>query len=298
MALACGLPRVDVIHHSALRSPDFPRGVKRRATVCPTRPGDNSTLGRMLILLPPSESKIAPQSGPQLDIAALSFPELRDDRREMVRRLVEVSARDDAAELLKTGPSLSEEVKRNIRLEEAPTAPAMGIYNGVLYDALGYHTLDRDARSRADGSLLVMSALWGAVTPGDLIPAYRLSMGAKVVDGQPLASWWKPRLKPVLDRAAEGRIIVDCRSSGYAAAWKSPSDRTVSIRVVRERHGQRSVVSHMAKHYRGQAARILLESECAAQSIDDVAENLAPHMEVELSTQGRQGSQITLILRE
>lgn len=270
----------------------------RRAIVCPTRPEDNSTLGGMLILLPPSESKSAPDAGPTLDLSRLSFPELGEARAAMLSRLMDVSSREDAGAVLKTGASLEEEVRRNIHLTDNPTAEAMDIYNGVLYDALRYRSLSDDARRRADRSILVTSALWGVVAPTDRIPAYRLSIGAKITDSGTLASWWKSRLTPVLDSASEGHVVVDCRSSGYAAAWKAPADRSVSVRVVRERDGVRSVVSHMAKHYRGQVARWLLESSRPIEAVDDVAEVLQPHAEVELEAAGRQGAQLTMVLRD
>ncbi|WP_030014452.1 YaaA family protein [Curtobacterium sp. S6] len=252
----------------------------------------------MLILLPPSESKSAPESGSALDLSRLSFPELSDDRAAMLSRLVEVSSREDAGALLKTGASLAGEVRRNRRLPDNPTAEAMDIYNGVLYDALGYRSLGDEARRRADGSILVFSALWGVISPTDRIPAYRLSIGASMTDVGTLASWWKSRLTPVLDAASEGHVVVDCRSSGYAAAWKAPADRSVSIRVVRERDGKRSVVSHMAKHYRGQVARWLVESSRPIYSVDDVAEVLQPQAEVELESAGRRGAQLTMVLRD
>ena len=58
-------------------------------------------------------------------------------------------------------------------------------------------------------------------------------------------------------------MIVDCRSSTYVAAWRPTGDQAakwVSVNVVRERDGVRSVVSHNAKHTRGLVARHLLES--------------------------------------
>ena len=42
----------------------------------------------MLILLPPSEGKSAPEDGPTLDLAALSFPSLTKARRQVLDRLI------------------------------------------------------------------------------------------------------------------------------------------------------------------------------------------------------------------
>jgi cytoplasmic iron level regulating protein YaaA (DUF328/UPF0246 family) len=297
VALACGFPRVDVIHHPALRSPDFPRGVEHATRSSrPTRPGINPTLVRMLILLPPSESKTAPSAGPSVDLSDMSFPQLTEAREAMLDRLIEVSSGEDAGDLLKTGPSLAAEVERNTRLLREPTAPALEVYTGVLFDALDHPHLSPKAQERARTRVVIISALWGAVTPADFIPAYRLSMGAKVAPAGTLAAWWKAELGPVLDAHGSGQVIVDCRSSSYAAAWKAPAERTVGIRVERELNGKRQVVSHMAKHYRGEVARILLEAEVEPQSVDDVVEILRPHWQVELKSDGTKGHSLTLVV--
>ena len=62
-------------------------------------------------------------------------------------------------------------------------APAADVYSGVLYDALGLPDLrerDPEAYRRAHESVLVFSALWGVLRPGDRIPHYRCSAGVKL----------------------------------------------------------------------------------------------------------------------
>ena len=51
---------------------------------------------------------------------------------------------------------------------------------------------------------------------------------------------------------------MDCRSSTYAAAWTPPPEQTVAVNVFTEVDGVRKVVSHFAKHTRGELARHLL----------------------------------------
>ncbi|BCT76501.1 UPF0246 protein [Sinomonas cyclohexanicum] len=213
----------------------------------------------MLILLPPSEGKTpAPPAGPAVDLASLSFPALEVARKEVMAHLAEVSGREDALELLGVGASLAHDVERNRRLHAEPAAPAHSVYSGVLYEALGYETLTPAQRRRAVEWIVVVSALWGAVGFGDPVPAYRLSMSTALPDVGRLASYWKPRLAEALaPRAAEG-LVVDCRSSTYAAAYAPPPASTVTVDVFRERDGKRSVVSHFAKHHRGELARHLL----------------------------------------
>jgi uncharacterized protein len=213
----------------------------------------------VLLLLPPSEGKTPAPSGAPCDLSALSSPDLTAHRTRVLRALARVSARPDAMERLGAGPSLAEDVARNTRLDVEPAAPASSVYTGVLYAAAGLTELDDAPAARAATTVRTVSALWGAVSPTDRIPAYRLSMGTDLAGVGPLAPSWRPHLERALAPLAEGDVVVDCRSAAYLAAWK-PARGTdwVTVRVLRELDGRRSVVSHNAKHARGVLTRHLL----------------------------------------
>jgi cytoplasmic iron level regulating protein YaaA (DUF328/UPF0246 family) len=223
----------------------------------------------VLLLLPPSEGKTPPQAddGARLDLGALTFPALARARRRVLTALARASRRRDAAEVLGVGASLAGEVARNTRLAEEPVAPAAHVYTGVLYAAAGLADLDGAARERATGSVLTISALWGAVSPADPIPAYRLSMGTDLPGVGPLAPFWREPLGRVLDARAGQDVVVDVRSAAYRAAYRPPSGAEwVEVRVVREVAGRRTVVSHHAKHTRGVLTRHLLTRAGATPS--------------------------------
>jgi cytoplasmic iron level regulating protein YaaA (DUF328/UPF0246 family) len=179
----------------------------------------------VLVLLPPSESKTAPDDGAPVDLAALGSPGLTKHRSVVLRALAKASARRDAAAVLGVGPSLLAEVAANRHLRTGPSAAASSVYSGVLYAAAGLADLPDDAaRARAEDSIRIVSALWGLVRPTDRIPAYRLSMGTDLPGVGPLARAWRPLLAVELDpRAIAGELIVDCRSAPYVAAWRPPS---------------------------------------------------------------------------
>ena len=212
----------------------------------------------MLILLPPSEGKTPADAGSPVDLAALSFPALTGARQNVAAALAEVSGQEDALTRLGVGASLVHEVSRNTRLAHEPAAPAHSVYTGVLFDALGYGSLTANQKRKADAAVVVVSGLWGAVGFADRIPAYRLSMSVGLPGLGKLASYWKPHLTGAVAGHALGHLLVDCRSSSYAAAWVPDPTRTVAVNVFTERDGTRKVVSHFAKHTRGELARHLL----------------------------------------
>lgn len=215
----------------------------------------------MLLLLPPSEGKTAPADGPPLDLMALSSPRLTAHRRRLLTALVRASRAPDALRRLGVGVSLAAEVAANTALRTAATAPAREVYSGVLFTAAGLSDLpDEESRRRADASVRIVSALWGVVRPADPIPAYRLSMTVDLPGVGPLAPSWRAVLPRVLDPEAAERLVVDCRSSSYAAAWPGPAagPGRVRVTVLREGPGGRAPVSHWAKHTRGVLVRHLL----------------------------------------
>lgn len=212
----------------------------------------------MLILLPPSEGKTPAATGPVFDPNLLHFPELNDARKQVLAALAEASTAEDAHTVLGVGSSLAAEVHRNTVLAEQPCAPAHRIYTGVLYDALGYASLTAAQQRKADDAVVVISGLWGALGFADPIPAYRLSMAVKLPETGKLAAFWKKHLAEVLADHARGQLVVDCRSSTYAAAWAPEPAAAASVNVFQVRNGKRTVVSHFAKHTRGELARHLL----------------------------------------
>ncbi|MFB7271256.1 peroxide stress protein YaaA [Streptomyces sp. NPDC056244] len=223
----------------------------------------------MLVLLPPSEGKAPSGRGASLKLESLSLPGLAPARAAVLDGLVELCAGDGekAREVLGLSEGLRGEVAKNAELRTAGTRPAGEIYTGVLYDALGLATLDTAARRRAGKSLLVFSGLWGAVRIGDRIPPYRCAMGVRLPGLGALGSYWREPMEAVLPEAAGGGMVLDLRSSAYAAAWRPTGELAARTATVRVLHSQtdpvtgaekRSVVSHFNKATKGRIVRDLL----------------------------------------
>ena len=218
----------------------------------------------MLILLPPSEGKTPARRGKPLDLTGLAFPELTAPRRAVLDALVDLCRGDPDAARLTLGlpPGLADLVGRNAALPVAPTARADRVYTGVLYDALALPDLPADARRRATSRVAVVSSLFGLVRPGDRIPAYRLSGDAALPGLGSVAGTWRPVLGEAVRAALGPGLLVDLRSTTYAAFWRPPADlarRTATVRVLHEVGGRRSVVSHFNKATKGRIVRALLE---------------------------------------
>lgn len=258
----------------------------------------------MLILLPPSEGKASPRRGAALDLGSLSSPELTPARERVLAALVDHCTRhpERASATLGLGRTQAELVARNAALLTAPTARADATYTGVLFDALDLRGLTPAAKRRAASRLMVTSSLFGVVRPADRIPSYRLSGDVTLPGLGPVAGVWRDALGAAVTGALGPGLLVDLRSTTYAAFWRPPVDlapRVATVRVLQERDGRRSVVSHFNKHTKGLLTRDLLESGEQPRTPGALAALLGElGWDVELGPSGRAGTRLDVVVTE
>jgi uncharacterized protein len=227
----------------------------------------------VLVLLPPSEGKRAPDGGAPVEVGSLVFaPELTRAREKALDALIRLAGgrqRRRALDLLGLTPGLADELDRDAALRTAPAGPAGEVYTGVLYQHLDLASLPTEAVARAHERVLVASALWGVVALDDRIPAYRLSIAARIpaLTKAGLAAYWRGPLTQALPDD-EGALVVDMRSGGYAAAWRPQRATLVEVKAST---ADGRPISHMAKAVRGTVARELLTARRTATAPEDVA---------------------------
>jgi cytoplasmic iron level regulating protein YaaA (DUF328/UPF0246 family) len=255
----------------------------------------------VLILLPPSEGKTAPRRGKSLALDSLSLTELTGAREQVLDALVTLCSGDPAvaAAVLEVPKTQLELVELNASLRSAPTARADAVYAGVLYDALGLASLTSSARRRATSRLLVTSSLFGLVGPADRIPAYRLSGDATLPGLGSVAGVWRSALGPVLTEVVGDGLLVDLRSTMYAAFWRPTLPRVATVRVLHEVKGKRQVVSHFNKATKGRIVRALLESGANPRTPSKLADTLRDlGWAVEITAAARRATQLDVVVSE
>ena len=122
------------------------------------------------------------------------------------------------------------------------------------------------------------SGAFGALAGDEPVPLHRVPASATLprIDG--LATYWRKVLAVSLARRIdEAGLVVDLRSSDYAAMWQpAPSQlgRVLAVRVLEDRGGRLQAVSWSSKHGKGLLARELLRSDSDRRPLrtaDDVA---------------------------
>jgi len=174
----------------------------------------------MLILLPPSEKKKAATSPEKFDLSSLTFA------AELSALRSQTTAGSDSSK----------------------TSPAIEIYDGVLYQGLGWNSLSATQKKRANSRVLIVSALFGLVKPLDQIFQYKIKIDSKL---------WRAAIAAVSTKFVS-ELVIDCRSSTYKSVWTINPENTVEVRVFKINGIERSVITHMSKKYRGELTRHLL----------------------------------------
>ena len=150
--------------------------------------------------------------------------------------------------------------------------PAIQVYTGVLYAALGWDRLTGDQRKLGSASIAIISAKYGVVRPLDPIEPYKEKIKNKKLAAQ---------VAQALD-GAESELIIDCRSSTYQTVWLSPVAITVEIKVFTKIDGVKKVMTHMSKKTRGEVTRFLLESSREPKNPGELQEIISQKFECEL----------------
>ena len=198
----------------------------------------------MLILLPPSEKKKVATSPEKFDLSSLTFAS-------------ELSAIRSQA---------------TAGYDSSQTLPAIEIYDGVLYQGLGWDSLSAIQKKRANSRVLIVSALFGLIKPLDQIFQYKIKIDSKL---------WRDAIATVSDKYVN-ELVIDCRSSTYKNVWTINPENTVDVRVFKVTSAERSVITHMSKKYRGELTRHLLMQATDPTTPADVHRMAAELFECEL----------------
>lgn len=187
--------------------------------------------------------------------------------------------REDAARALLLPPAVVDSaLGADAAVRSSGTLPALRRYAGTVYEGLGYPDLDATHQRVAARTLMTFSGLFGVVRGDEAVPDYRVPAKAVLPGVGVAATAWRPVLDRVLPTLLDRGLVVDLRSSDYAAMWRARdelADRTVRVRVLSPLpSGGRGVVSYPSKFAKGRLAAALVRRVVAGAQVrtaEDVA---------------------------
>jgi cytoplasmic iron level regulating protein YaaA (DUF328/UPF0246 family) len=187
--------------------------------------------------------------------------------------LLKVKTRAEISTLMDLSDNLS---KLNIARYQAwkPTAAARNAkqailaFDGDVYDGLNAKTLSLRQLTWADDHLCILSGLYGALRPLDLLQPYRLEMGTALpnANGKNLYEFWGDTVSAhinKLQKADKVPVVINLASQEY---FKVVKKKTLKARVIEcafeeHKNGAYKVISFMTKRARGMMARFAIERQ-------------------------------------
>lgn len=223
----------------------------------------------MLILLSPAKKLHADPTW----TGALTQPRLLDHAQELMGVARELSV-DDLKSLMHISDNLAELNHARFQSMSVPftpenAQPAVLSFAGDVYVGLDAASLDADAMAWAQEHVRILSGLYGALRPLDLMQAYRLEMGSKLKNerGGNLYAFWKEVLAPHLKAEPGSDVVLNLASNEYSKAvdFKALGARVITPVFKEVKDGKSRVISFFAKKARGRMARWAIE-----QRVQDV----------------------------
>lgn len=215
----------------------------------------------MKVLFSPSEAKVIKSTDVKLDKDCFSFPWLFDFRKEAMNLYDSVISGGDESEILNMFGTKQIDKALLDKLGSNGCLKAVLRYDGVAYHALKYSLLNDKAKEWVDKNVLIFSNLFGPVLASDLLPYYKLKQGEKI-RGVGLDSFYAKHFSQAIDEWLLNDDVLDLRAGFYTKFYKLKQPY-ITFKFI----SNGKVVSHYAKHYRGEVLR-----EMAKNNIKDKEE--------------------------
>ncbi|ARP96021.1 peroxide stress protein YaaA [Bordetella genomosp. 13] len=197
------------------------------------------------------------------------------DRAAALIKVLKTKSADDIAQLMDLSPALSElNVSRYASWKRTFTQDnsrqAVLAFNGDVYEGLQAGSLSERQLEWAQEHVVILSGLYGALRPLDLMQPYRLEMGTRLETskGANLYDYWGSTIAEYLNERQDGKrapVIVNLASEEY---FKAVDRKALKARVVQcvfqdWKNGAWKVISFHAKRARGLMARYAIEHKVA-----------------------------------
>jgi hypothetical protein len=153
------------------------------------------------------------------------------------------------------------------KFTEENSKPAIYAFDGDVYDGFDVKTLNAKAVAFAQDHIRILSGLYGALKPLDLMQPYRLEMGTsfKNARGKDLYAFWGSRVTDSIKKVLEKQkmpVLLNLASEEY---FKVLQPKELGCQVISPvfqdaKDGKYKIISFYAKRARGLMARYVVEN--------------------------------------
>ncbi len=222
----------------------------------------------MLIVLSPAKSL---DYKTPVKVKAPTLPEFVSESAKLIADLKKL-APQDVAKLMGLSDQLATlNVGRyrdwSKKFTEENSKPAIYAFDGDVYDGFDVKSLDAKSVQFAQDHIRILSGLYGALKPLDLMQPYRLEMGTafKNARGKDLYAFWGGRVTDAIKKVLEKQkkpVLLNLASEEYFKVLQPKElDCPVIAPVFQDaKDGKYKIISFYAKRARGLMARYVVEN--------------------------------------
>ena len=199
----------------------------------------------MKIILSPSKTqKIRKINGFELKEA--KYGKETDHLVNIMKKL----KKEDIKKIMKTSDKLTEEISDSYRnFHKSEPGHAAASYTGVAFRALDTESLSDKDIEYMEKSVVILSALYGVLTPLTGIRPYRLDMTMSVLNKKSLYEYWKHCIDSYFEKE---NLIINLASKEFSKMIKKTM---TDIEFYEMKNGNPVQVSTNSKKARGEMAR-------------------------------------------
>ena len=161
--------------------------------------------------------------------------------------------KEDIKRIMKTSDKLTEEILdsyHNFYGNESGHAAAS--YTGVAFRALDTESFSKKEIEYMENIMVILSALYGVLTPLTGIRPYRLDMTMSVLDKKSLYEYWKNSIDNYFEKED---LIINLASKEFSKMIKKP---LTDIEFFDMKNGKPVQISTNSKKARGEMARHII----------------------------------------
>ena len=220
-----------------------------------------------IIFSPSKEMKVGELNSP------FSFsPKFKDESKEILNILKNLD-KNQIEKIMKIKGELLEETYSNIiNYDSRSDVKAINLYNGVAFKKLEIEQYTSKELEYLNNSIIILSAMYGALNPFDNIKKYRLDMTMKISENS-LYSFWSEKvtvyINELLSQDSE-KILLNLASNEYSKMInkKSLNFKMITIDFKEFKNGKYLSVSSFSKQGRGMLLNYLIKNQIT--KIEDI----------------------------
>lgn len=130
--------------------------------------------------------------------------------------------------------------------EKEKSGNALASYTGVAYKSIGIDTFDIEDFEYLESNLVILSALYGILTPYTNVKEYRLDMTNSIFENKSLYEVWKTRVNEYFEQED---VILNLASKEYSKLINP--DKLIDFEFWEDSNGKLKQVSTNSKKMRG-----------------------------------------------